>query len=102
MAYDIPPPIKLPDPGYYYHFKHDPGGLLNNYAYYIYGVSATTLKMIAEPKTLSCKYTGLYTRRHMPIGTADSSTHVLCRCFLNRPNGREKRCCGSLESSTQT
>jgi hypothetical protein len=42
MAYDIPPPEKLPEPGYYYHFKHDPDGPLNNYAYYIYGVGHHT------------------------------------------------------------
>jgi hypothetical protein len=42
MAYDIPPPEKLPEPGYYYHFKHDPAGPLNNYAYYIYGVGHHT------------------------------------------------------------
>ena len=29
MPYDIPPPKKLPKPGYYYHFKHDPSGPLN-------------------------------------------------------------------------
>ena len=28
MAYDTPPPAKLPEPGYYYHFKHDPDGPL--------------------------------------------------------------------------
>ena len=33
MAYDIPPPDQRPDPGYYYHFKHDPAGPLNNSAY---------------------------------------------------------------------
>jgi hypothetical protein len=42
MAYDVPPPKKLPEPGYYYHFKHDPDGPLNNYAYYIYGVGHHT------------------------------------------------------------
>jgi hypothetical protein len=42
MTYDIPPPSKLPEPGYYYHFKHDPGGPLSNYAYYIYGVGHHT------------------------------------------------------------
>jgi hypothetical protein len=42
MAYDIAPPEKLPEPGYYYHFKHDPSGPLNNYAYYIYGVGHHT------------------------------------------------------------
>jgi hypothetical protein len=42
MAYDVPPPEKQPEPGYYYHYKHDPNGPLNNYAYYIYGVSHHT------------------------------------------------------------
>jgi hypothetical protein len=42
MTYDIPPPEKLPDPGYYYHFKHDPNGPVNNYAYFIYGVGHHT------------------------------------------------------------
>ena len=42
MAYDVPPPKKRPEPGYYYHFKHDPDGPLNNYAYYIYGVGHHT------------------------------------------------------------
>ncbi len=42
MAYDVSPPENLPDPGYYYHFKHDPNGPLNNYAYYIYGVGHHT------------------------------------------------------------
>src|ERR1700751_6235394 len=56
----------------------------------IFTVSAITPKMIAAPKTLSCKYTGRYTRRHMLTGTADSSTYGRCRCFLNRPSGREK------------
>ena len=101
MAYDIPPLSKLPEPGYYYHFKHDPNRPLNNYAYYI-SVSDTILKIIAEPKTLSYKYTDLYTRKHMHTGTADFSTYVPCTCFLNRPNGRETRCRGSQESSTQT
>jgi hypothetical protein len=42
MAYDDPPPAQLPEPGFYYHFKHDPNGPLNNYAYYIYGVGHHT------------------------------------------------------------
>ena len=42
MAYDIPPPEKRPEPGFYYHYKHDPDGPLNNYAYYIYGVGHHT------------------------------------------------------------
>ncbi len=42
MAYDIPPPEQRPEPGYYYHYKHDPNGPLNNYAYYIYGIGHHT------------------------------------------------------------
>ena len=42
MAYEIAPPKALPEPGYYYHFKHDPNGPVNNYAYYIYGVGHHT------------------------------------------------------------
>ena len=42
MTYDIPPPQQLPESGYYYHFKHDPHGSVNNYAYYIYGVGHHT------------------------------------------------------------
>jgi hypothetical protein len=42
MAYDVPPPEQCPEPGFYYHHKHDPNGPLNNYAYYIYGVGHHT------------------------------------------------------------
>jgi len=42
MAYDVQPPKNRPEPGYYYHYKHDPNGPLNNYAYYIYGVGHHT------------------------------------------------------------
>jgi hypothetical protein len=42
MEHDAPPPEKRPEPGYYYHCKHDPAGSINNYAYYIYGVGHHT------------------------------------------------------------
>jgi len=42
VAYDVPPPEQRPDPGYYYHFTHDPDGPLNNYSYYIYGIGHHT------------------------------------------------------------
>lgn len=37
MSYDdaIPEPVR--EPGYYYHYKHDPTGPINNYAYFIEG-----------------------------------------------------------------
>jgi len=37
-------PKELPEPGFYYHYKHDPSGAVNNYAYYIYGVGHHTEK----------------------------------------------------------
>src|SRR5215469_8933886 len=42
MVYDVLPPENLPEPGFYYHFKHNPAGPVNNYAYYIYGVGHHT------------------------------------------------------------
>ncbi len=35
-------PERRPEPGYYYHYKHDPAGPANNYAYYICGVGHHT------------------------------------------------------------
>ncbi len=41
-TYETPPPEKRPKAGYYYHYKHDPAGAVNNYAYYICGVGHHT------------------------------------------------------------
>ena len=35
-------PQQVPAPGYYYHYKHDPTGTVDNYAYYIHGVGIHT------------------------------------------------------------
>lgn len=42
MAYDDSLPQKMPEPGYYYHYKHDPAKGVADYAYYIYGVGHHT------------------------------------------------------------
>jgi hypothetical protein len=89
MAYDIPPPEELPEPGYYYHFKHDPDGPLNNYAYYIYGVGHHT-ENDCRTEDAFMQVTGRYTGGHMLTGTAGYLTDALCKCFLNRRSGREK------------
>src|SRR6202030_4172939 len=73
MAYDVPPPEQCPEPGYYYHYKHDPNGPLNNYAYYIYGVGHHT-EDDCRPEMRSCRCTGLYMRPPLPTGTAGCST----------------------------
>jgi hypothetical protein len=40
--YNAPPPERRPEPGYYYHYKHDPTKGVDDYAYYIYGVGHHT------------------------------------------------------------
>ena len=35
-------PIKVPENGFYYHYKHDPAGPVNNYAYEVIGVGCHT------------------------------------------------------------
>ncbi len=42
MNHKTPSPEKRPEPGFYYHYKNDPEGRINNYAYYIYGVGHHT------------------------------------------------------------
>ena len=35
-------PIKVPESGFYYHYKHDPNGPINTYAYEMVGVGCHT------------------------------------------------------------
>ncbi len=35
-------PEFVPEVGFYYHYKHDPAGLVNNYAYQVFGVGCHT------------------------------------------------------------
>lgn len=35
-------PENVPSVGFYYHYKHDPKGTVNNYAYYVLGVGFHT------------------------------------------------------------
>lgn len=35
-------PTRVPEKGFYYHYKHDPNGSVNNYAYEIVGVGCHT------------------------------------------------------------
>ncbi len=38
----VKPPEKAPENGFYYHYKHDPNGPMNTYAYEIMGVGHHT------------------------------------------------------------
>ncbi|HEY0979732.1 MAG TPA: DUF1653 domain-containing protein [Candidatus Paceibacterota bacterium] len=44
MSYDAADrlPRAVPEPGFYYHYKHDPNGPVNNYAYEVVGVGHHT------------------------------------------------------------
>ncbi len=42
MAHGNDIPKQIPEPGYYYHYKHKADGAVNNYAYYIYGIGHHT------------------------------------------------------------
>ncbi len=35
-------PIQTPEPGFYYHYKHNPSGPVNDYAYEVVGVGVHT------------------------------------------------------------
>lgn len=48
-----------PEPGFYYHFKHDPEGPINTYAYYVLGVGRHS-----EDGSLHVVYQPLYTSEH--------------------------------------
>ena len=96
MAYDIPPPKELPKPGYYYHFKHDPEGPLNNYAYYIYGVGHHTEEDCRAEDAFMQVYRPLYEEAYA-YRNGGLSICGRYTCFLNRPSGRGKRCLGSRE-----
>jgi hypothetical protein len=42
MARNLEIPKQMPERGYYYHYKHDPNGAINNYAYFIDAVGCHT------------------------------------------------------------
>lgn len=49
------PQILIPEKGFYYHYKHDPKGAVNNYAYEVIGVGFHT-----EERTYNVIYRPLY------------------------------------------
>ena len=51
--------IKSPDKGFYYHFKHDPDGPVNNYTYEVLGIAKSTEEENADD-SLMVAYRPLY------------------------------------------
>ena len=93
MAYDVPPPENLPQPGFYYHFKHDPDGPVNNYAYYIYGVGHHTENDCRPEDAFMQVYRPLYVEaygyRHGGLFDLRPLAHVLRAGQLAGENGTE-------------
>ena len=80
MAYDVPPPEQCPEPGYYYHYKHDPNGPLNKYAYYTFGVGHHTEDDCRPEDAFMQVYRPLYET----AGTAGCSTCDRSTCSTDR------------------
>jgi hypothetical protein len=53
-------PADLPENGFYYHFKHDPTGPLNNYAYEVIGTGCNTEGDWIKAETYFVVYRPLY------------------------------------------
>ncbi|MFZ1987963.1 MAG: DUF1653 domain-containing protein [Minisyncoccia bacterium] len=57
------PPQNIPDKGFYYHYKHDTSGPLNNYAYEVMGVGHHTEDDCRPEDTYTAVYRPLYEAR---------------------------------------
>ncbi len=70
-------PERVPEPGLYYHYKHDPKGPVNNYAYEVLGVSSHT----EEDGVWFVIYRPLYAE----AGVYQASRKLGVPCFDSRP-----------------
>lgn len=60
MAYEDRIPEKVPEKGFYYHYKHDSSGEVNNYAYEFLGVGHHTEDDCRPEDALLAVYRPLY------------------------------------------
>jgi hypothetical protein len=56
----LPLPAKVPEPGFYYHYKHDPEGSVDNYAYEVLAVGFHTEDDHREGEAHFLMYRPLY------------------------------------------
>ena len=52
--------MNYPAPGFYYHYKHQPDGAMNNYAYEVIGIGLHTESDRADPDHTLVVYRPLY------------------------------------------
>ncbi len=60
MAYEDNLPANVPEKGFYYHYKHDPAGPVNNYAYEFVNVGHHTEDDCRPEDALLAVYRPLY------------------------------------------
>jgi hypothetical protein len=70
-------PARIPEKGFYYHYKHDPKGPINNYAYEVMGVGFHTEDDCRPEDVNMVVYRPLY----------ESSVYTLGKFFDIRPLG---------------
>jgi len=70
----------VPEPGFYYHYKHDPAGTVNNYAYEVIGVGFHTEDDARPGEEYFLVYRPLY-----EAYVYKASKELGIPCFDNRP-----------------
>lgn len=73
-------PNKVPERGFYYHYKHDPKGPVNNYAYEVVGVGFHTEDNVGPGEEHFLVYRPLY-----DAAVYKASKELGIPCFDNRP-----------------
>ncbi len=77
----LPMPKRVPEPGFYYHYKHDPSGLLNNYAYEVVAIGFHTEDDAREGEAHFMNYRPLYP----DASVYKASQELGIPCMDNRP-----------------
>lgn len=76
----LPMPKQVPEPGFYYHYKHDPNGLVNNYVYEVTRVGFHTEDDARPGEEHFLVYRPLY-----ESSVYKASKELGIPCFDNRP-----------------
>ena len=76
----LPMPKRVPKIGFYYHYKHDPQGAVNNYAYEVMGVGFHTEDDARTGEEHFVVYRPLY-----DATVYKASLELGIPCFDNRP-----------------
>ena len=85
MNHDENEPLpQLPDLGFYYHYKHDPTGSVDNYAYEVIGVGYHTEDDCRPIDQYMVQYRPLYDAFVYRIGRAELMTRDHSQCLWKR------------------